>query len=107
MLAHGVSRGFDVNSSKPREGRYNDFAALAFCRPCRGFGVFPITHGSRRGLTSIAAPQLRSLKCVQCFPAIKAMIPATIKPPSTAKKIFTQLFGYLPAIVPVKPLMTT
>lgn len=37
----------------------------------------------------------------------KMNTPTAISAASTANSIFTQLKGYLPAIVPVKPLITT
>jgi len=39
--------------------------------------------------------------------AKKATVPATASAARIANNIFTQLFGYSPAMAPVKPLMST
>ena len=58
MLAHGVSRGNVFKPDKLRSSeRRQDLRKSSAAPP----GLFPsptFTHGSRRGLTSIAAPQL-------------------------------------------------
>ena len=54
MVAHGVSRGFGADKSKPRRGdRWNVSNGFSF-RPFRACSFIHLSHGSRRGLPSAA-----------------------------------------------------
>ena len=66
MVAHGVSRGFGADKSKPRRGdRWNVSNGFSF-RPFRACSFIHLSHGSRRGLSSAAPLVLRA--CLKmCF----------------------------------------
>ena len=61
MVAHGVSRGTDGEVGKPRRGERKTLVKRSFCRPSGAWNFPPQTHGSRRGLPSTAAPQLKQI----------------------------------------------
>ena len=61
MVAHGVSRGTDGEVGKPRRGERKTLVKRSFCRPSGAWNFPPQTHGSRRGLSSAAAPQLKQI----------------------------------------------
>ena len=54
MVAHGVSRGFAVKNSKPRTGDTILVTQRFVFRPSGACSLLRFSHGSRRGLPSIA-----------------------------------------------------
>ena len=61
-VAHGVSRGSCAANDASRSAATEPLlASTKVLPPLRGFGSLDtLTHGSRRGLLSVAAPQLRA-----------------------------------------------